>query len=132
MFYTLDITTSNKIEFLDITEKIQDIIKKSKIYKGICTIYIPHTTAGVTINENADPTVKEDMIKELNKIIPFNDGYKHVEGNSSAHIKSSLVGISETIIIEKNKLVLGTWQGIYFSEFDGPRKRSINIKIIEE
>ncbi len=94
-------------------------------------IFIPHTTAGVTINENADPDVVHDILKEINKIVPFNDSYLHMEGNSAAHIKASLFGFSQQVIIEDGKLVLGTWQGIYFCEFDGPRRRQVYVKIIE-
>jgi len=94
-------------------------------------LYVPHTTAGVFINENADPSVKKDIIKELNKLIPFEDGYSHLEGNAAAHIKSSLVGASECIPVEEGRLLLGTWQGIYFGEFDGPRRRRILIKVVE-
>ena len=99
---------------------------------GLCCVYVPHTTAGVTINENADPSVRKDIIKELNKNIPFEDNYSHTEGNAAAHIKASLVGFSQNIFFEEKRLVLGTWQGIYFCEFDGPRHRKVYIKIIED
>ena len=98
---------------------------------GICTVFIPHTTAAVTINENADPDVVRDLIMELNKIVPWEDGYHHAEGNSAAHLKSSMTGFSQQIIIEDGRLVLGTWQGIYFCEFDGPRHRKVYVKIME-
>ncbi len=129
---TLNIQTNSQTELLDITGKIKDAIKESGISSGICQVFIPHTTAGVTINENADPSVKRDILKELNKVIPFEDNYSHSEGNSAAHIKSSLTGVSLTIIIENGRLQLGTWQGIYFCEFDGPRSRNIWIKIITQ
>ncbi|MTI67231.1 MAG: YjbQ family protein [Firmicutes bacterium] len=131
MIEVLEINTEKNTQFIDITNKIQDVMNKNKILNGICEVFIPHTTAGITINENADPDVKRDMIMELEKIVPFNDGYKHVEGNSAAHIKSSLMGFSESIIIDQGKLLLGTWQGIYFCEFDGPRKRKIIIKTLK-
>ena len=132
MFDSFKVRTNNKVEFLDITSQIKQKVNNSEINNGILVINVPHTTAAVTINENADPSVKEDIISEINKIIPFQDNYKHREGNSAAHIKSSMFGSSETIIIEKGKLALGTWQGIYFCEFDGPRSRNVNIKIIKE
>ncbi|MTI70726.1 MAG: YjbQ family protein [Firmicutes bacterium] len=131
MIKVLEINTEKKTQFIDITNKIQNAINKNKILNGICEVFIPHTTAGITINENADPDVKRDMIMGLEKIVPFNDEYKHIEGNSAAHIKSSLMGFSESIIIDQGKLLLGTWQGIYFCEFDGPRKRKIIIKTLK-
>jgi len=127
----LEIKTNKKIEFIDITNHIDKILKEENIKNGICYLYIPHTTAGITINENADPSVKEDIIDMLNKIVPENLNYKHLEGNSPAHIKSSLIGHSEIVFIENGKLALGTWQGIFLCEFDGPRRRKILIKIIE-
>ncbi|SHH32801.1 secondary thiamine-phosphate synthase enzyme [Caloranaerobacter azorensis DSM 13643] len=132
MIETLQIKTENHTEFVDITERIQEIVINSKVKNGVCYIFVPHTTAGITINENADPDVKSDMLMELNKIVPFDDNYKHIEGNSSAHIKASLLGFSETVFIEDGQLLLGTWQGIYFCEFDGPRVRRVYVKIIED
>ncbi|KPU27585.1 hypothetical protein TR13x_03345 [Caloranaerobacter sp. TR13] len=132
MIKTLQIKTEKHTEFIDITRKVQEIVKNSKVKSGVCYIFIPHTTAGMTINENADPDVKFDMLMELNKIIPFDDNYKHIEGNSSAHIKASLLGFSETVFIEDGRLLLGTWQGIYLCEFDGPRFRKVYVKIIED
>ncbi len=130
MFYELNIKTTKRTQLIDITSDIKSLVNKSKIKEGIVCVFVPHTTAAITINENADPTVVEDMIKELNKIVPFEDNYKHLEGNSAAHIKTSLVGSSENIIVKNNELLLGTWQGIYFAEFDGPRKRTIYVKIL--
>ena len=129
--HKLNITTSARTEMLDITSQIQQVLTQGGIKSGICMIFIPHTTAGVTINENADPDVVHDILKEINKIVPFNDSYLHMEGNSAAHIKASLFGFSQQVIIEDGKLVLGTWQGIYFCEFDGPRRRQVYVKIIE-
>ncbi len=126
----ISVGTNDRIQFIDITHKVQQYIETTDVKEGICTIFVPHTTAAVTINENADPDVTADMIKELNKIIPFSDNYRHFEGNSAAHIKSSIIGDSETIIIENRKLQLGRWQGIYFCEFDGPRNRKIWVKIL--
>jgi len=132
MFKEISITTHKKTEFVEITNIIQKIVRESKIVNGICYIYVPHTTAGITINENADRNVIEDIQMELNKIIPFDDNYSHSEGNSSAHIKSSLIGNSVCLFVENNTLKLGTWQGIFFCEFDGPRTRNVWIKIIKE
>jgi secondary thiamine-phosphate synthase enzyme len=127
---TIDVKTKTAVEFVDITAQIRKAVSSSKVKTGLCTIFVPHTTAGVTINENADPSVKSDIIMEMNKIVPLQDGYMHGEGNSAAHIKSSLFGPSLTIIIENNEPVLGTWQGIYFCEFDGPRRRRCHVQII--
>ncbi len=131
MIKELSIKTSSRVELIDITHMIQKTVSENKIKSGLCIIYVPHTTAAVTINENADPSVQHDITTELNKVIPFNDNYSHMEGNSAAHIKTSLIGSSETIIVEGGSLFLGTWQGIYFCEFDGPRNRKVIIKIIE-
>jgi secondary thiamine-phosphate synthase enzyme len=129
--YTINVTTQQNTEMINITEKIQKAVTNSGVKHGICVIFVPHTTAGVTINENADPAVVRDFMMEINKIVPRADGYHHEEGNSAAHIKSSMIGFSETVIIDNGRLLLGTWQGIYFMEFDGPRDRQVQIKIIE-
>jgi secondary thiamine-phosphate synthase enzyme len=121
----LNIKTSTRTEMLDFTHRIQDIVNEENWQSGLLTVFVPHTTAAVTINENADPDVQRDMLMEINKVIPFEDGYHHFEGNSAAHIKTSLFGASETIIVENGQLQLGTWQGIYFCEFDGPRQRKV-------
>jgi len=126
----LDVRTNSQTQFIDITKEIQQAVSKSGVKSGMCQIFIPHTTAGVTINENADPSVTRDILMELNKVIPFNDSYHHQEGNSAAHIKSSLVGCSLAVIIDGGQIQLGTWQGIYFCEFDGPRSRRMWLKII--
>lgn len=125
----IKIKTGQKEELLDITPIIKEAVKSSGIKDGFCIIYVPHTTAGVTINENADPSVKEDMIGTLRKIVPDSLTYTHAEGNSPAHIKASLIGSSVEILIENRTLVLGTWQGIFLCEFDGPRQRQIYLKI---
>lgn len=127
---TLSIRSNKQVEMIDITDRIQKFISEQGILEGLCTVFIPHTTAGVTINENADPDVTKDMLMELNKIVPYEDGYHHMEGNSAAHIKSSMMGFSETLIIKKGILVLGTWQGVYFCEFDGSRNRKFIINIL--
>jgi secondary thiamine-phosphate synthase enzyme len=126
----LHINTRSRTDMVDITTQVQTLIAKLGWSDGILTLYVPHTTAGLTINENADPDVRRDMIMEMNKVIPFEDGYHHLEGNSAAHIKTSLFGSSETLIIEDGEIKLGTWQGIYFADFDGPRNRKIFLKFI--
>jgi secondary thiamine-phosphate synthase enzyme len=132
MMQTFQVRTSSQTEFIDITRSVQEAVKKTGVEDGICIIFIPHTTAAVTINENADPSVVQDIVMELNKIVPFKDQYRHLEGNSPAHIKASLVGCSQIVFVESGKLVLGTWQGIFFCEFDGPRSRQVHIKVISD
>ena len=132
MLETLEVRTRSRTEFIDITSQIRRIVQKSGVQQGMCYLYVPHTTAGVTINENADPSVQQDMLMEINKVIPFQDNYGHYEGNSAAHIKSSLFGNSLFVFIENGSLVLGTWQGIYFCEFDGARRREVYIKIVKD
>lgn len=129
--YTFGVKSGQLNAMINITKEIQGIVKESGVKEGICVVFVPHTTAGITINENADPDVVRDFLMETNKIVPLTDGYHHIEGNSAAHIKSSMVGFSETIIIQDGRLLLGTWQGIYFMEFDGPRIRKVQVKIIE-
>ena len=131
MIKELRVRTSGRVELIDITHLIEKVVSESKIRSGLCTVYVPHTTAAVTINENADPSVKRDITAELNKVIPFDDNYSHLEGNAAAHIKSSIVGASETLLVERGSLVLGTWQGVCFCEFDGPRSRKVIVKLIE-
>ena len=132
MLKEIPIKTSKRIEFVNITGKVEQAAKESKIENGICVVYAPHTTAALTINENADPDVIADIIAKLNKLIPENENYLHSEGNSDAHIKSSLLGCEKTILVKNGKLVLGTWQGIYFCEFDGPRERKVYVEVIGE
>lgn len=129
MARTLNIKSRAKTEFIDITDDIIEVIRESGVKDGLCHIYVPHTTAGVTINEGADPSVKRDILTSLNKIVPFEGDYQHMEGNSAAHIKSTLVGVSLSVLIEDGKPLLGTWQSIYFCEFDGPRHRRVIVKI---
>lgn len=124
------VRTTRDQEFIDITDIVEETVRKSGVKDGIVVVFVPHTTAGVTINENADPDVKTDIISTLNKVFPVENGYRHIEGNSHAHIKASLMGSSCNIIVENGKLKLGTWQGIYFCEFDGPRQRKVYVKII--
>lgn len=130
MLKTLNIKTSSRTQMLNITPLVRKAVSETGIQDGICTLFVPHTTAGITINENADPDVVTDMLKEMNKVIPFEDGYRHMEGNSAAHIKASLFGFSQQVILSGGQPVLGIWQGIYFCEFDGPRERQLHIKII--
>ncbi|RUM87111.1 MAG: YjbQ family protein [Thermovibrio sp.] len=133
MVYEITLKTTGRNQFIDITRQVESIVLQSGIKRGICVIYAPHTTAGITINENADPTVRKDIIKTLDRLIPWRDpSYEHAEGNSAAHIKSSLVGCNQTVIVQEGKLLLGTWQGIYFCEFDGPRTRRVFVKVIGE
>ena len=131
MLFKLDVTTSKHTQMLDITDKVRRAVRESGVKDGICTVFVPHTTAAVTINENADPDVVRDFTTEIDKIVPWEDGYHHMEGNSAAHLKSSMIGFSEQIIIDDGRLVLGTWQGIYFCEYDGPRHRKLYVKIME-
>ena len=128
----LKVKTGAKTELIDITSEIRNLVRSSSIKEGFCMLYVPHTTAAVTINESADPSVKSDILMILNKIIPWEAEYRHLEGNSPAHIKSTIVGASELIAIENEKLVLGTWQGIFFCEFDGPRNRKVNVHLYRE
>lgn len=124
------VQSRQKTEFIDITDEVREAVSSSGIDNGICMIYVPHTTAGITINENADPTVQSDILNILNRIVPWKADYRHAEGNSPAHVKSTLVGVSQMVAVKDGMLVLGTWQGIYFCEFDGPRVRSVHIRIL--
>ena len=123
------VRTNAKAEMIDITDRIRILLKESRIKSGVCHVFVPHTTAAVTINENADPDVPRDILMELEKIVPPNDHYRHGEGNSAAHIKASILGASETVFIEDGDLVLGTWQSIFFCEFDGPRTRRVFVRL---
>ncbi len=129
MIKELTFRTLGKEDFVDVTEKVKRILENSNTDEGTVTLFVPHTTAAVTINENADPDVKSDMIRTLNRMVPEDWHYDHMEGNSPAHVKASLVGMSEIVPIQRGKMLLGTWQGIYFCEFDGPRTRKLYIKI---
>jgi len=128
----LSLKTRERTELVDITSEIDRLVEKSGVDLGLCMVYVPHTTAGVTINESADPSVKSDILMVLNQMVPWEANYRHLEGNSPAHVKSTLVGPSELITIEKGRLVLGTWQGVFFCEFDGPRNRKLHVRIVEE
>ncbi|MBW2654398.1 MAG: YjbQ family protein [Deltaproteobacteria bacterium] len=126
----ISVKTNTRTQMIDITSQVQTAVKESRIKNGLVHVFSMHTTAAITINENADPAVETDILNTINKVIPWDDYFKHMEGNSAAHIKVSLFGPSETIPLENGSLVLGTWQGIYFCEFDGPRNRRVNIKIL--
>jgi secondary thiamine-phosphate synthase enzyme len=132
MFHTLTVRTGSRTEFLDLTGQIQEVVRKSGVQEGLCHLFVPHTTAAVTINENADPSVKADILMVLNKIIDDKEPYRHLEGNSPAHIKASLIGPQLTLLVSGGRLVLGTWQGIYFCEFDGPRSRRLHLKVVAD
>jgi secondary thiamine-phosphate synthase enzyme len=129
MLQTLTVRTNGRTEFLDLTSQIQERVRQSGVTEGLCHIFVPHTTAGVTINENADPSVPADILMVLNRLISDGEPYRHLEGNSPAHIKASLVGPQLTLLVSGGCLVLGTWQGIFFCEFDGPRSRRLHLKI---
>ena len=129
---TFQVRTSAQTEFIDITRSVQEAVRKTGVDDGICIVYIPHTTAAVTINENADPSVTQDLVMAFDRIVPPEGRYHHLEGNSPAHIKSSLLGCSQTLFVESGKLALGTWQGIFFCEFDGPRVRKVYVKVVRE
>jgi secondary thiamine-phosphate synthase enzyme len=126
----INVRSRERTEFIDITEKIQEVLKETGVSSGVCNIFVPHTTAAVTVNEGADPTVQRDIQTYLNKMVPFEGDYHHREGNSSAHIKTTLIGVSQTILIDEGRLVLGTWQSVFFCEFDGPRHRRVALKFI--
>ena len=128
----IPVKTSARTQMIDITAEVRKAVKDSGIRNGLVHVYSMHTTAAVTINENADPSVEADILNTINKVIPWDDHFKHMEGNSAAHIKVSLFGPSELIPLENGSLVLGTWQGIFFCEFDGPRNRRVNVKIIPD
>ncbi len=133
MFSTERISTRTRSEIVDITPRVAAIVRDSGIKSGLCVVYVPHTTAAVTINENADPDVKHDMLKKLTEMVPQEERYyQHGEGNSDSHVKTAMVGPSVTLIIDEGRLVLGTWQGIYFCEFDGPRTRNYHVKLLAD
>ena len=131
MIKYLNVRSKQRNEFIDITAEIEDALVESGIKEGVCYVYVPHTTAGVTINEGADPSVQRDIINSLARLVPHDLGYFHREGNADAHVKSSLAGASASVPVEAGKLTLGTWQSIYFCEFDGPRHRRCVVKIIK-
>ena len=123
----LSVRSRKRADVVDITERVQEVVSKSGVDTGLCQVYVPHTTAGVFINENADPDVMDDFLTTLDRLVPWENDYQHAEGNAAAHIKSSLIGTSQTVPIQDGKLALGRWQGIYFAEFDGPRERQLQV-----
>ncbi len=131
MIKFLAIKSKKQIETIDITQEVRRVINDFGVREGICTIFVPHTTAGITINEGADPDVMRDFIDKLDELIPLEGGYLHAEGNSAAHIKTSIVGSSVHIMVDKGEPVLGTWQSVFFCEFDGPRERKVQVKVME-
>ena len=127
--FEIPVRTSSHTQMIDITRQVQQTVNESGVTDGLCIVFVPLTTAAVTINENADPDVQTDFMKEINKIVPWEDGYLHMDGTAAAHLKASMMGFSETVIIKDGHLVLGTWQGIYFLEYDGARNRKVIVKI---
>jgi secondary thiamine-phosphate synthase enzyme len=132
MIRQLRVKTNARTELVDITQGVQRLVAESGIRSGVCYVYVPHTTAAITVNENSDPNVGRDLLKELNKVIPFDDNYGHHEGNSAAHIKSSMVGICQPVLVEEGRLALGIWQALFFCEFDGPRDRRVMVKVMKD
>ncbi len=126
----LSVNTRAQTEMVDVTTLVQQQVTDSKMEDGLCVVFVPHTTAAVTINESADPAVRQDILMVLNQIVPWKAAYRHLEGNSPAHLKASIIGSSATVPVEKGRLVLGTWQGLFFCEFDGPRSRKLDIRLI--
>ncbi|MCH7619247.1 MAG: YjbQ family protein [Candidatus Marinimicrobia bacterium] len=124
------VNTRSSTEFVNVTSQVQNELQRTEVKNGVCTVYVPHTTAGITINEGADPNVAKDILMEINKIVPMQDGYTHSEGNSAAHIKTSLFGSSVQIPVEEGRLTLGTWQSIFLCEFDGPRNRRVIVQVV--
>lgn len=129
MIRYIEVKSRTRSEFIDITDEVRELVRKANVNNGVCHLFVLHTTAGITVNEGADPAVQRDMITFLNKLVPTDHYFTHSEGNSDAHIKSSMVGTSQTLLVEGGKPVLGTWQSVYFCEFDGPRQRRIAVKI---
>ena len=129
---TIQVRTGYRTQFVDITPQVRDAVVKSKVQEGIVLVYVPHTTAGVTINEAADPSVGEDIQTKLSELVPHHGRYRHSEGNADAHIKTTLVGSSVHLIVSRGSLLLGTWQGVFFCEFDGPRTRNVHVKVLPE
>ncbi|PKO23448.1 MAG: hypothetical protein CVU38_04020 [Chloroflexi bacterium HGW-Chloroflexi-1] len=128
----LQIRTSFHAELVDITAEVRRVVRESGVQQGVCHAFVPHTTAGLTLNENCDPTVAEDILMVLDKLVPWRGGYRHAEGNAAAHVKASLLGNSLTVFIENGALALGTWQGLYLGEFDGPRQRQVWVKVVSD
>ncbi|MBN1504605.1 MAG: YjbQ family protein [Candidatus Eisenbacteria bacterium] len=126
---TFEVSTRSRTEMIDVTRQVADCVRKTGAADGVCTVWVPHTTAAVTVNEGADPSVRRDVLDTLNKLVPFEADYRHAEGNSAAHIKSSLVGVSLSIPVANGSLLMGTWQSVFFCEFDGPRRRKVHVTV---
>jgi secondary thiamine-phosphate synthase enzyme len=132
MKFDLSVRSSTRSEFVDITEEVMACVRRSQVNSGICVVYVPHTTAGLAINENYDSSVKVDLLAALDRLVPLQDNYRHAEGNSAAHIKASLMGCSHTLPVSNGHLALGTWQGIFLAEFDGPRQREVIVTVLAD
>lgn len=132
MQFEIQVSSKTKSELVDITAEVHRCIRESGVQQGICVLFVPHTTAAVTVNENWDPSVKADIVAVLDRLVPWQANYRHTEGNAAAHVKASLLGSSQTLLIQNGKLVLGTWQGIFLAEFDGPRRREVLVRIISD
>ena len=132
MRYEVEVSSKARSDLVDITALVQDCVRRSGIDKGICCLFVPHTTAGLTVNENWDPSVKDDILMVLDRLVPWHGSYHHGEGNAAAHVKASILGSSQTLAVQGGSLVLGTWQGVYLAEFDGPRRRRVLIRLIRE
>lgn len=126
----LTVSTAKQADVIDITDRVQQAVKESAVASGLCHVYVPHTTAGVFINENADPDVMHDLLSTLDRLVPWRNQYRHAEGNAAAHIKATLVGTGQTVPVRSGRLALGRWQGIYFAEFDGPRERQLDVTVV--
>jgi secondary thiamine-phosphate synthase enzyme len=132
LIHKFTVKTGSRVEFQEITHQVADIVRESGVTSGVCYVFVPHTTAGIMVNEHADPSVVADIAARLEEMVPRDRPYRHLEGNSPAHIKASIIGDSETLLIEDGRLVLGTWQGLFFAEFDGPRSRSVLVKVMAD
>jgi len=132
MMHQIEVRTRSHDQLVDITDRIQALVSQSGLQAGLCHLFVPHTTAGLTLNENWDPAVRHDLLTALARLVPWDDDYQHGEGNSAAHVKASLVGFAHTLPVEDGRLILGSWQGIYLAEFDGPRRRRVSVTIVGE
>jgi secondary thiamine-phosphate synthase enzyme len=132
VIFELEVHSQSKADFVDITPQLRDCVRESQLQDAICAVYVPHTTAGLIINENWDPSVKTDMLRTFDRLVPLQANYQHAEGNSAAHIKACLVGSSETLLVDGGNLVLGSWQGVFLAEFDGPRRRRVLVRLIPD
>jgi len=132
MKFEIQVNTRQKDDFVDITPQVRDCVRESGVQNGICVIFVPHATAGLTVNENWDPSVTADTLATLERLVPWEANYKHVEGNAAAHIKSCLVGVSQTLLVERGNLLLGTWQGVFLAEFHGPRRRRVLMRVVAD